>query len=148
MVKTYFGQEPLKSQTTVRGCGGMSLVFIDHFHSVAGPTEVRGQTDQLVLQGPGFFVILHLLRTGLTHVNLGHAIPVSSLYFTRSPKRMRERSQFSLSISRGGRVIWSQSRISCSHASPPFVEATTGVAGQLTGLALGGSSDGPEREGP
>src|SRR5271170_3803210 len=122
MVETYFGQEPLKSQTTLSGCGGMSLVVIDHFHSLAGPTQVRGQTDQLVLQVPGFSVILHLLRTGLPHVDLGHAIPVPSLYFTPRSEAMRKLSRFSLSISRGGRVTGSQSRVSRSHASPPFVE--------------------------
>src|SRR5262249_39256344 len=104
------------------------LVLVDHENSLRGPTQRSGVVRQRVLSVPRFPMVDDLLRTGLSNVDHGQALPMVVLNLMRG-----ESVNSSLENVRRWRFLDRLSRrLRCGlmllHAPPPFREVARAVA--------------------
>ena len=79
MVKTDFGEQPLKAQSPLGRGPALALILVDDENAVRRPTEFDGPVDESVLAVGGFPVLGDLLDRGLADVDDGQPVEMPGL---------------------------------------------------------------------
>src|SRR5262249_32991881 len=113
-----FGQNPVKSRTTICRLGAVALVFVDDLDALFWPPQSDRVVDQTVLPLARLSMLQYLLGIRLPDINKGQAVqmPVTNLGRPkgRQVPRVLERTQ---DMPREGKLRWSHD---CSCATSSF----------------------------
>src|SRR5271154_1045570 len=79
MIEIDLGPDPLEPESLCRRSSALGLVVFDDQHAFRGPAPLDGAFAQAALNLCRFFVVCYLERAGLSNVDHGQAVEMTSL---------------------------------------------------------------------